>query len=291
MIEFAKRDDYINIIKLWNICFGDDEIYIRKFLEKLFTPNNCLIYTVNSEIYAMLFLLSGNVVSGGNRYSSYYVYAACTVPEFRKRGFMSKLVEYAVDYSKLTNTDFLCLVPANDHLFDYYFNLGFKKAFKRKDLLLDRSILNLISDKQSVECFPSAQEIRAVREKSLSLTDYFSWGTDVIEYSIAENENLGGTTVYAKCGDDLVGYALFFKSNEKIIIKEFCALNGHIGSVINMLLNSSNEEKFYFSIPVDFPVSSDNLTVRDNGMALPISAHAKNAFDLMKNAYIGLTLE
>ena len=291
MIEFATHDNYSEIIKLWEICFGDRESYIKNFLDCLLTTENCLVYKENSAICAMLFTLKGDLVAGGSRSSAFYIYAACTKPSYRNRGIMSRLIDYATEYACKNGIEFLCLVPANESLFDYYAKLGFQIAFKRKELMINRSVLNLIADKDSESHSPDMTEIADLRDNALSSIDYFSWGADVVAYSIIENREAGGISVFASHNGSLVGYAIFSESDDTVNVKEFCTLEGHTGHVMNILLQASNKNLFYFHLPVDFPFSTDDLSVTNNGMALPLSSKAKQTLERIRNAYIGLTLE
>ncbi len=291
MIEFASHDNYSEVIELWHICFGDRESYIKNFLDCLLTPENCLVYKDDSTICAMLFLLKGDVVTGGSRFGSFYIYAACTKPSHRNRGIMTRLIGYASEYACKNGIEFLCLVPANESLFDYYSKLGFQIAFNRKELTISRTVLNLISDKGSVYHSPDMKEIANFRDNALSPHDYFSWGADVIGYSIKENRNAGGISVFASQNGSLVGYAIFSESADMITVKEFCTLEGHTGHLVNVLLKSSSKDIFRFLLPVDFPFSTDDMSISNNGMVMPLSSKAKQTLERIRNAYIGLTLE
>ncbi len=109
--------DKNQIINLWKNVFGDDEDYIKFFLNGC-KNKLCLGYFVDNELVSMIFLIDC-------KYGSYigkYVYAVATDKKYRNKGYASLLINEA----KKNMNDFLWLIPAEESLFDYYSKLGFK---------------------------------------------------------------------------------------------------------------------------------------------------------------------
>ena len=100
-IEFTE--DVTQIVDLWHRVFGDDEAYIRFFLDNC-RHKRCVGAFVGERLVSMLFLLDCTY----NGQQGAYVYAVATHPDYRKQGFMQK----CIDYSQALDYDFLCLVPA-----------------------------------------------------------------------------------------------------------------------------------------------------------------------------------
>lgn len=114
-IEFTE--DATQIVALWHRVFGDDEAYIRFFLDNC-RHKSCVGAFVGERLVSMLFLLDCTY----NGQQGAYVYAVATHPDYRKQGFMQK----CIDYSQALDYDFLCLVPAEAYLFDVYAKFGFQ---------------------------------------------------------------------------------------------------------------------------------------------------------------------
>lgn len=109
--------DSEQIIRIWNRVFGDDEAYIRFFLEHC-RHKQCLGLFAADKLVSMLFLIE----CAYDGMQGAYIYAVATDPAYRKQGFMRNLL----DYSKHLDYDFLCLVPAEPYLFDVYAKFGFE---------------------------------------------------------------------------------------------------------------------------------------------------------------------
>lgn len=115
MIDFTE--DRKQITDLWKSVFKDSEAEIAFFLDNC-KHKRCLGYFESGSLVSMLFLVECEYSSLYGK----YIYAVCTYPEFRGKGYAGALVNYA----KALDTDFLWLIPANDGLFGYYSALGFQ---------------------------------------------------------------------------------------------------------------------------------------------------------------------
>jgi predicted acetyltransferase len=239
----------------------------------------------------MLFLLDGNIKIAKEHYSSFYIYAACTSPEYRGMGLMASLICRVAEIAVADSKDYICLVPANAVLFEYYARFGFETSFKKKEISVSRRQLCMIAAENAENYYPDIQEITELRNKVFSNGDYYVWDEKNIEYSIYENKSIGGKTIYLGKNGKLAGYAMFIETVEKVIIKELCVLNGFLDSLIRLLVSSVKAENFMLNLPVGFPLTSDNFVIKENGMAKPISTGGKIALPAVCNAYIGLTLE
>lgn len=291
MIEFATENDFQAIIRLWHRSFGDNDMYIERFLNMLFNSKNCLIYRETSSILSMLFLLDSKIVSNASIYPAYYVYAACTAPENRGQGIMSKLLKYAIDYSAREGKDFLCLAPADEHLFEYYSRFGFNKLFKRKEFTLSRSIMSQLSEDGAQPTMPSIEEVKLLRDQTLSTGNSLLWNEDIIEYAIEENKLSGGENIFVQKNGIFVGYVVYQVEKSMLIIKELCVHKHCFGLLTKIIVEKTQADLFQFSLPLDFPVSVDNLVVRDNGMILPLNSVGTAVLNTMLQAYVGFTLE
>jgi predicted acetyltransferase len=127
MIKFTDKAK--EIIPLWKEAFGDSEEDIKYFLENA-KHAKCLGYYDSDKLVSMLFLVNCELYN----YNAEYIYAACTKSEYKGRGYMSKLLDYCKKHY-----DFLCLIPANDGLINYYNPRGFIRSCDIDYLAFDES--------------------------------------------------------------------------------------------------------------------------------------------------------
>ena len=181
IISTASKDDIGELTALWQTCFGDDDDYIGGFWPPPLRPPRPPMGGADGKICSALYLLDGKVRIAGEAFDAEYLYAACTHPDFRSRGYMGELLCSAESLCRDSGLDYICLVPAEDSLFDYYSRFGYRPAFEEKLLKIDRSRLELIADGNAeIEEF-TAENMQAVRNACLCGIDCFVWDIDALQ--------------------------------------------------------------------------------------------------------------
>lgn len=102
------------IVALWQQAFGDSREDILYFADNC-KNKICLGYFDKGRLVSFLYLV--DCVCNGKK--SKYIYAACTLEAYRKRGCMSKLLDYC-----RREIGCFCLIPADEDLVDYYYKRG-----------------------------------------------------------------------------------------------------------------------------------------------------------------------
>ncbi len=280
MIEYASEKDLSAILQLWNECFGDDEKYIRFFLDGHRAP--CIIYRQGGEAVSMLFLLSGSVRIDGELYRAEYIYAACTATAHRGKGYMGELIKFAKEQGAKAGVSFICLVPSEKSLFDYYARFGFVTAFKKQIVRVKRDKLQALACHEQVECvLPDFKKLTDLRNSLCN--DAFLWSSQALEYAFSENEFCGGKNL---CVSDFSGYAIL--RDDKLI--EAFYLPESLLELLKLILSFSKEESFEISGPCGSLDFADAVAV-DNAMLCPLNGLAALAASIIKDAYLGLALE
>ena len=128
MIKFCDNKE--EIISLWSSVFGDSDEEISFFIDNL-KNGKCLAYYEKGKAVSMFFLVDCRVGEKKGK----YIYAACTLKEYEGRGYMSCLIDYA---GKNFN-EFLCLIPANESLIDFYSQRGFDKTAEISELTFNEN--------------------------------------------------------------------------------------------------------------------------------------------------------
>ena len=110
------------LLPLWKRCFaGETESEIRSLLDAL-APDGMALYAEENGTPVCQGILLLTSIGG---YDGYYLYALCTAPAKRGRGYMRALIEAAARLRDQNGLDFLLLIPANAELAAAYERLGF----------------------------------------------------------------------------------------------------------------------------------------------------------------------
>lgn len=112
MIKITNNID--DIVPLWSEAFGDSREDIVFFIDNI-RNGVCLAEFQNDRAVSMLYLVDCCL----NSKQAHYIYAACTDSKSRKKGYMAGLIKYCID-----NYDRVCLIPADEHLVNYYNKQG-----------------------------------------------------------------------------------------------------------------------------------------------------------------------
>lgn len=122
MIKITNNID--DIVPLWKEAFGDSREDIVFFIDNI-RNGVCLAEYQNDKAVSMLYLVDCSL----NSKQAHYIYAACTDNKYQKNGYMAGLIKYCID-----NYDRICLIPANEHLVDYYNKQGLVYKHPVEDL-------------------------------------------------------------------------------------------------------------------------------------------------------------
>ena len=220
-VVFANETDKEAIEEIWHKCFGDCTEYIDMYLENRFETENMLVIHEDNRPVSMLSLLPVNITINGEKHAARYVYAVATLPEYRKKGYASKLIEHA--FYKYDEP--LILQPSSDELRKYYEKLGFDEAFKQSPCWIYNTHCQKISQLPKTEVAKnmsyeisedmthiqisaaedamlgkwrvedvSAKEYKELRDNFFDGEGYVEWDEDAVEYAIKENAFRGGET-------------------------------------------------------------------------------------------------
>ena len=107
------------LLEIYREAFGDD----GEFEDRLFSICGEYLRTAKQDgnITALLFALPCEIISEEKRFDAYYLYAAATKKEYRKKGHMSRLIKGLINEGKP-----IFLKPETEELIGFYERLGFK---------------------------------------------------------------------------------------------------------------------------------------------------------------------
>lgn len=286
MIRFADEKDISQLKEIWHISFGDSKEYIDMFMEHQFKNALTVVYEEDSKIFSMFFLFRCDFSIRGKNHPSFYLYAAATLPQYRGKGIMGKMLEFSKLYAAEKNFDFIILSPAEKSLYDYYSRFGFKACFKSKKISLALEREDEYAANFSENDF---EKMLTLRDAAVKKSDGVIWDEEFFRYAVYENDYTSGKTRSTKeC------YGIYFKEDDHIIFKELIGESSK--KAINFALSICKEENAntaQINVPLNCECTeiSENDVLIDIGMAVPLNSGAQKALENSdKNAYLGLTL-
>ena len=255
MITWAKMKDQREVQKIWKTCFGDPNDYIHFFIKYHLPLERCLAYKKDGKIVSMLFLLPSRCFYQGKEYPVQYVYAAATLPAFRKQGLMERLLAYTREIAQHSQMLFTCLKPANEDLYRYYGKFGYCTAFHTTHLSItyQEEVANL-SFKSA-----SADELFALREQSFPVG--LRWDREMFAFVLRDWQMANGE--YLLFQD---GYCLARTDGSKVLCKEVVPGRYTIEQIGNALCARYGLQETAFSLPWN------GDKTEDGGMIQPVSS-------------------
>ena len=214
-IRFSNHLDIPQIRTLMKIVFGDSDIYLDLFFQYKYN-NNCIVLEQNQEIVSVAALLPAQYLNN----SILYVYGCATHPKYRGLGFMNQLLEFAYQHAIQHHFLGLCLVPANEKLFQYYGKMGFENHFYHKKNIFDWSECNKnLKTHLSVKPI-SIDPYLELRNSYLSSKNGIIW--DAAHLTLVEKEysQQKGGFFTLQNGLEITGFGFYYKSNFKTFIPE-----------------------------------------------------------------------
>lgn len=133
MIRFANDTTAHSVRSMWKICFGDTEEFMNLYFTQKYRNYNTLIYFEKNKPVASLQMLPYNIRFYGEIIPLYYLAGLCTLPEFRNKGYMGKLIKRSFEVMQDRSIPLAILIPAEDWLFTYYAKYGFETTFEKSD--------------------------------------------------------------------------------------------------------------------------------------------------------------
>ena len=136
MITLANKHTRPAVRQMWKTCFNDTEAFMDLYFAEKYSDGNTLVYMENNRAVASLQMLPYTFTFHGAHIPVAYVSGACTLPAFRNRGYMGRLLQASVEVMKQRSIPLSILVPANEHLYQYYERYGYVRVFEKDDAVI-----------------------------------------------------------------------------------------------------------------------------------------------------------
>jgi len=132
-IRLSNKNDHSQIRALWEVIFPEDsKEYLDFYFNVVMKENQVIIAEDLSkdtlEIVAMLHLNPYSINNEKEHLKIFYIVAVATREDYRRRGLMRKMLNYAEELSMEQNVDYLVLLPADER---YYKPFGYQFVSKQ----------------------------------------------------------------------------------------------------------------------------------------------------------------
>ena len=209
---------------LWDISFNDNEEFTELYFEKRYTDDNTVgIKNNEGTIVSVLQLLPYPFTFLNHKVDSAYISGACTHPEYRSQGLMSKLMRKSFQKLQRDHIPICTLIPAENWLFNYYNRSGFETLFYSSTHTVE---IDKIKNKFSTEINEYDQfenQIHLYLNKKLQeLPSAILHTKQDFEVILADLRLAKGKTFAAYQGNEVVGMAVAYTDslNKTIYINE-----------------------------------------------------------------------
>ena len=127
MIQYSqnKYKPYLKI--LWKRCFPKDtDSFIDFYYDKIYKDEETLVGLKNDQPVAALQIIPYSIQMGHQIRPGGYLSGIMTHPDYRKQGYMDKLLHAAFDEMAKNRYDYAFLIPQEKGLVDMYAKYGFR---------------------------------------------------------------------------------------------------------------------------------------------------------------------
>lgn len=118
---------------LYKIVFNDSSIFIDEYFNRLVNSRNTFTIECDGKIVASMQMFEFEAKACGQILHCGYIYAVMTHPEYRRQGYMSRLMISVLSEAQNRKYDFVFLVEQEPYLRNIYSKFGFKPSFSIKN--------------------------------------------------------------------------------------------------------------------------------------------------------------
>lgn len=228
MLRKANNNDLAQIIKLWNVSFPEDENFTKWFFDNYFNIEYTIVYEDNGTVVSMLQMLPHEIKNLGK---VSYIFGACTLPEYRGKGIMAKLIAYSEKLDRQNGVKASILIPQEESLFNFYARFGYEPHFyiSQKDFLKQDKLKHQYTFSECSE--KDIKELNSQYVNTLSNTDYLIRDEQYWKDQIKMFKALNGNVFCLKNDNELLGYAFLWGGND-IGVQELVGVNEEVEKIL-----------------------------------------------------------
>ncbi len=138
IITNPEKGDIPYLKSFWKEIFKDDDDYINLFFTSKFKMENTFVIKESGKIVSMLYGEHTTLINEDESFSGIYISGIATKEDSRGKGYAKMLISEIE--KAFPNTDVFYLIPAGEHLFDYYEKLGYFPLTKLEKVKIEGSL-------------------------------------------------------------------------------------------------------------------------------------------------------
>ncbi|MDO4975431.1 MAG: GNAT family N-acetyltransferase, partial [Alphaproteobacteria bacterium] len=126
-IRIANKSDYPKLRELWNLVFGDSPDFVDMLYERL-DATGYIVCEDDTVVSGLTFFEVGEYEGRKVKMS----YAICTHPNYRGKGYVSKLISFVYE-NEISDDELSLICPAEKSLIKFYSKTNYQPFFYAKE--------------------------------------------------------------------------------------------------------------------------------------------------------------
>jgi GNAT superfamily N-acetyltransferase len=292
-IKPAGKGDKDRRKQIWKLCFGDDDAYIEFYFANRYKEDETLLLIADGEIVSMLTIIPVEVVTeDGETIPSAMQYAVATHPEYRGRGFVSRLMDFCDRHLKQNRIEMSVLVPAEERLFDFYGKRGYKKGFYVREVSFAAGCItgitgSVASRPSMVPASPRDYNIR--RNTQLKGRFFVAYRDEEIAYQKKLSMRTGAD-IFSIDIEGMQGCAAVERiDSDRVLIKELLIPEHFVSQSLVQIAERLPAEEYVLRLPA-YQCEDLGGIVRPFGMVKPYRMPGKGTFP-DRCGYLGIAFD
>lgn len=223
-IRWAKPEDFETVKALWKTCFDDSPSFIQYYFQYKYKPENTLVLEADGRIVTALQLNPYILYLNNVGYPTRYIVGVATDPSYRRRGYMRKIMQYAMEWME-SRYALSILMPANNR---YYTPFGYEYYADQLEITIKDSKEVQIGEPSGELCRGEEKDIpklvSAYHQYTRKMNGYVLRDEGHYHILFKEIQSEKGEIYFVQEAGECTGYMIVFEEKDEkgkqIIVQE-----------------------------------------------------------------------
>lgn len=275
MIRETKKEDKQDVYTLWKQAYpSQNRNYLNFYFKNIFDKGTCFIIEQDNRIVSSLQMNEHVLHLHGKQLKIGYLLGVSTLPDYRRRGHMKKLMECALD--EASHNYLITFIQAfNPKLYEQF---GFETLYYHKYYTLHKDTLQKISTTKVSYSADASELLHAYQNFIKHFDGYYV--RDSMYYTLLLNElvvNQKQMVVYRDRNKEVTGYLVYQNKKDEIFVEEAVytesvalmrMLKAALGKAEEITIQVSQSEKLEKIFPMVIPKKQPAMMARVNHIEL-----------------------
>lgn len=280
------------LAEIWKICFQEPVRPARYFLNNGFRPENSLVWMEEGRIASVVYFLPMRLAGENGPVQAHYIYAAATLPQYRSRGLMARLLAAAAGEGEKRGDRYSAVLPATPELYPLYEKSGYRSFFHVKTVSVPLGRLCDLAEKGSIQkTLFSCSRLNALRASVVGpLTGSALWSDESFAFAVGMGGVYGDRLVTART-EGKPAYALCRRMDANTCrVLEIMAQPDTFPNLAANLIARFPADVYEFRLPSESTLFGDGGETQRFGLLQPLGG-AKPIQAAPGTPYLGLPLD